>query len=217
MKFGTIFHQQNVYLKLLMLLMGVVLSAVVHFNYFLLIFGLTVLYMIPGYRIFAIWGKIILRLLPFLISYFLFALLVDLPFPVQINFACRIIYLLLLSLYLLKTTTLYKLVEDSGSLKHSHLLRPAFFYFVATMQFIPIFTKENTLIVQKFKSQGKITISKSVDILLESFMSAWDKIPLIEEKTKHRLSLDYQAPVLFTFPNLLLYFMITVYVLVAAL
>ncbi len=217
MKYGSIFHQQNVYLKLLLLLMGVVLSTVVHFTYFLLIFGLTILYLIPGYQIFPIWGKIILRLLPFLISYFLFALLLDLPFPIQVSFTCRIVYLLLLSLYLLKSTTLYKLVEDSGRLKDSHLLRPIFFYFVATMQFIPIFTKENTLIIQKFKSQGKITISKSVDILLESFMSAWDKIPYIENKTKHRLSIEYPTPVLFTWANLWLYVMITIYVLVAAL
>jgi hypothetical protein len=217
MKYGTIFHQQNVYLKMLLLLMGVVLSTVVHFGYFLLIFSLTVIYMIPAHHIFIVWVRIILRLLPFLISYFLFALLVDVPFPVQVNFACRIIYLLLLSLYLLKTTTLYKLVEDSGTLKNLPILRPAFFYFVATMQFIPIFSKENTFIMHKFKSQGKITISKSVDILVESFLSAWDKIPLIEEKTKHRLSMEYPPVVFFTWPNLLLYIMITLYVLVAAL
>jgi hypothetical protein len=217
MKYGTIFHQQNVYLKLLLLLMGVVLSTVVHFGYFLLIFGLTVVYLIPAHHIFVVWLKIILRLLPFLISYFLFALLVDLPFPIQVNFACRIIYLLLLSLYLLKTTTLYKLVEDSGRLKDSKMLKPVFFYFVATMQFIPIFTKENTYIIQKFKSQGKISISKSVDILLESFMSAWDKIPFIEEKTRHRLAMEYPHSTLFTWPNLLLYLMITIYVLAAAL
>jgi hypothetical protein len=216
MKYGTIFHQQNVYLKLLLLLMGVVISAVVHFGYFLLIFGITILYLIPAYRIFAIWGKIILRLLPFLISYFVFALLVDLPFPIQVNFACRIIYLLLLSLYLLKTTTLCKLVEDSHLLIHSPILRPVFFYFVATMQFIPIFTQENTLIVQRFKSQGKKSIGKSVDILVESFISSWDKIPLIEEKTKHRLAMEYPVPQFFSWSNLLLYLMITLYVLVAA-
>ncbi|HNX00260.1 MAG TPA: hypothetical protein PLE74_00055 [Candidatus Cloacimonadota bacterium] len=217
MRFGTIFHQQNVYLKIILLLLGVVLSTVVHFASFLLMFGLTILYLIPGYRIFFMWGKIILRILPFLISYFIFAMLVDVPFPVQLNFACRVLYLLLLSLYLLKTTTLYKLVEDSGSLKHSKFFRPMLYFFVATMQFIPIFTKENTHIIQKFKSGGKISLSKSVDILVESFMCAWDKIPLIEEKTRHRLEMEYPHPILFTWSNLFLYFMITLYILTAAL
>lgn len=217
MRYGTVFHQQNVYLKMLLLLLGVIVSTMVHFDYFLLIFGITILYLTPGYRIFRIWSRIILRMLPFLISYFLFAMLVDVSFPIQVNFAARVLYLLLLSLYLLKTTTLYKLVEDSGFLKHSRFFRPVLYFFVATMQFIPIFSKENLQIVHKFRNAGRITLSKSVDILVESFMCAWEKILLIEEKTSHRLVMEYPKPVLFTWSNLYLYVMITLYVVIAAL
>jgi hypothetical protein len=201
---------------MLLLLLGVLNSTLIRFPVFLVVFGITILYMMPGYRIFRVWLDVILRLLPFFISYFLFGLLVDLPFPIQLNFACRMLFLLLLSLYLLKTTTLNQFLADSGKWRQKAVFRPLFFYLVSTLQFLPVFGKENKEMICQVKQKGKLSIAASVDVLVQSFVNTWDKVPVIEEKTRHRLQQEFDRHPFFTYANLMLYLLITVYILAAA-
>ncbi len=135
----NIFTRQNSILKLLFSLILVLITSMFSFDKFLIVFAFTLMYMIVSPTIYIHWLKTLVKLVPFFISLFILGILFRFPFPDQCYLSARIIHILLISIYIVETSSIgsfisWKTDHDSGfwfKLK---------FLLAATVYFIPILT-----------------------------------------------------------------------------
>jgi len=135
----NILSRQNPILKIFISLILVIISSISNFESFLIIFGFTFLYFLVSLKIYIIWLKTLLKITPFFISIFMFGIIFQISFVDQCFLSLRIIYLLLISVYLTETTTIDSIVSGNAN-KNSNFLLKLKFFIAATVHFIPILT-----------------------------------------------------------------------------
>ena len=133
------FARQNVLLKFFFALILIVFSAILSFSNLLIAFSILIASFLFKSYILQKWSQVLIRLFPFFISFFIFGIIFQIPFTIQAILALRIIYVLLLSVYLISTTPLEALLADTSSWRKTVFIEELRFFLLATFQFIPMF------------------------------------------------------------------------------
>ena len=201
---NSFFSKQSTFLKLLFILFGITISTLVNFKLFLIIFSLTLLYLIITPKIYLIWLKTLLKLIPFFISYFFFGIIFRIPFDLQGIVVTRIIFILLLSVYLVSTSSIETFLIDSTKLSRSKLLNDLRFFLVATIYFIPVF-------IDKFKI-ASFKKTNIIDIISASLNQSIKEIKSIEIRTMEKIkNAEIKQHTFEIFPNFYLIFIFLIY------
>lgn len=168
----NIFILQNPILKVFISLILVIISTIISFDKFLMFFAFTFLYMIASPIIYIYWLKTLINLIPFFISLFIFGIIFQVPFPDQCYLSAHIIYLLLISVYLVETSPIDSFIPHRKS-RNSGFWFKFKFLLAATIHFIPILTT-------KFKDNRK-THKNIIDIIVLSMGDCLNEIHDVEE------------------------------------
>ena len=200
------FEQQNTFLKTFIIFIGIVISASVGFYNLLIIFIFTLLYVIISPYIYFRWLKTILILLPFYISFFIFGIIFNIPFNQHSYVAVKITYIILLSVYLVSTTSIEAFLTDSATLSKNIYLNKFRFFLVATIYFIPILIEQFETVKKKHKNIFNVihrAVSQSMDEIKRVEMEALKKLENSSIRRKFAI-----LPNLYVLLLLLLYFMV---------
>jgi len=121
-----IWCKQNLFLKLLFSLISAVFIAKQN-SFFIF---LMLVYFMPSPKIYWQFFKTVPKFLPFFITYFLMGILLDLRFDLQIIFCSKVLFFLLLSSYMTKTSGLKEFIGDL------YFVRKRLLFIVTTMKFV---------------------------------------------------------------------------------
>jgi len=180
----NILSMQNPILKTLVCLILVIISSILNIDSFIIIFGFTLFYFLVSPKIYLIWLKTLLKIIPFFISIFIFGIIFNASFPNQCFLITRIIFLLLISVYLTETTTIDSIISSKTN-QNSKLWWKLKFFLAATIHFIPILTDKfkhnfisnknliNTIVVSMEEClinihEVELTVTKKIHLKLES-------------------------------------------------
>jgi len=145
----TIFQQQNLLLKIFATILALLITTLLELNNFCLLWLITLAYLCLDFRLFAVWLKLISKLLPLFSSLLLVAILLPVELSQQIVLIAKISYLLLLSIYITKTSRLSDLVYYR---KLDRRLDTFIDFVLITLNFIPIFYLKFSEIYQQRKN-----------------------------------------------------------------
>ncbi len=205
LQINSFFSKQSTFLKLLFILFGITISFLINFQLFLIIFFLTLLYLIITPKIYLIWLKTLLKLVPFFISYFIFGIIFRIPFDLQSIVVMRIIFILLLSVYLVSTSSVETFLIDSTKLSRSKFLNDLRFFLVATIYFIPVF-------IDQFKI-ASFKKTKIIYIISASLNQSIKEIKAIEIRTLEKIkNTEIKQHKFDIFPNLYLIYICCIYI-----
>jgi len=151
----NILSLQNPILKIFISIILIIISSIINFDKFLIIFGSTFLYMIIAPIIYFTWLKALIKVIPFFISLFIFGIFFRIPFPDQCFLTVRIIHLLLISAYLVETISIDSIISRKAYFNSGFWLKFKFFL-AATIHFIPMLT--NKFIDNKAKHKNIIDL-----------------------------------------------------------
>ncbi len=177
----NILSRQNPILKVFISLFLVLISSYLSFDKFLIVFAFTFLYMIVSPKIYKNWLKTLIRIIPFFISLYILGIFFRIPFPDQCYLSARITHLLLISVYLVETTSIDLFV--SGKTGHnSKFWFKLKFFMVATIHFVPI-------LIAKFKDNRKKHTNIS-DIIVLSMEDCINEIHQVEETVINKVGIS---------------------------
>ncbi|HHE39054.1 MAG TPA: hypothetical protein ENL20_10855 [Candidatus Cloacimonetes bacterium] len=196
------FQKQNSILKIIVVLFGLLISTTVQIKLFLLIFFLTLVYLIISPAVIFVWLKTILKLLPFLFSFFLLGIIFNIPFDEQILVVLRILFILLLSVFLASTNSIESILACFPMRKANSNF---FFFLVATISFVPIFIKYYQ--IEKKKDKNILRIIEN------AFFSSFRKINEVEISSKERINTPIPKQDFWNIPNFSLLLLIAGYVI----
>ena len=176
----TIFQQQNIVLKIVALVLALLITAFLELNNFYLLFGITLFYLCLDLRLYRDWLKLILKLLPFFSSLLFISILLPIDLPQQIILILKISYLLLLSVYITKTSEL----ADLLLYRQKNQLAANFIDFlIITLNFIPIFYNKFSEIYQQRQNLAE-TFSLAVSQTYEQRDLVLEKSELLRQREK---------------------------------
>ncbi|MFO7896818.1 MAG: hypothetical protein R6U84_07795 [Candidatus Cloacimonadales bacterium] len=176
----TILQQQNIVLKIVALVLALLITAFLELNNFYLLFGITLFYLCLDLRLYRDWLKLILKLLPFFSSLLFISILLPIDLPQQIILILKISYLLLLSVYITKTSEL----ADLLLYRQKNQLAANFIDFlIITLNFIPIFYKKFSEIYQQRQNLAE-TFSLAVSQTYEQRDLVLEKSELLRQREK---------------------------------
>ena len=166
----------------------------------------TIFYLLLAPFIFSFWFKIILKLLPFFISYFLLGIIFNIAFSVQILFSVKLSFFLLLGSYFVQTTSIDDFVQNSDFIRKYGIFYRSFLFLLLTVNFIPLFFSE----YEKF---GKKSNNISV-IISEALENTVSRIKEVESESIGQMEKKQIRKASFwNLPNLYLSFISLIYIL----
>ena len=192
----SFFQRQNSFLKLLLILFGLIISVLISFPRFLIMFGITFFYLIISPNIYLDWFKIFLKMIPFFVSYFIFGMIFNVSFITQSFVSIRIMFLLLLSVYLISTTSMEGFLSNSTRISKNGIFSDITFFIVATVYFIPIFSEQYKIAAQKSRNVFQI--------LPDAFAMSFQKINHVEKTVSEKLKEGNVKSRFYVLPNLYL-------------
>lgn len=211
----SLFVKQNSLLKFAFVFLAIILVFLSRISIliFLIIFNLFLF--LPDFVVIKKYFKTLSRLSFFWIAYLISGLIMDINFLVQINFLIRFLLMLQLSVYIQSSFTINSVLQDFKFFRNNFLFQSIILFL---MYFNTIFASLST----QFKSFKYKDLS-----LKEKFsLSVIDRIMLLlKEVFDNSLELKKAMPVIdfeniqnvetgfFTYPNLYLFYIITIYVL----
>ena len=200
---ADILFEQNCILKFFAVICGTVVSLTIQSTILIIIFGTTLLYFLVYPRLYFIWLKTLLILVPFFISIVFLGILFKTPFPSQILLLVRISFILLLSVYLSHTSSLEEILSQFSNLKRNTFIFSILHFFVSTFTFIPLILFEIN-----FEAKNSKNI---ISIIVNSFNSSLKKINEVEDISHEKIHTTHSQKPFWNFPNLYLMLLITVY------
>ncbi len=221
--FNSPFQHQNTLFKVLVVILGLYITVFFRWQYFLAVFVVTLLWLTANIKIIGKYLKILIRISPFITSYIILGILFAVSFREQMIFVGRICLLVLFSVFLLKTTTIEKVLSDTFHLRKWKVVNSFIFYCLATCLFADLFFSE-------IKSTGRKIrkIEDVVNVIVESFSQVYRQSEEIEKKVAFMTSADYQSLDDETVPeqraekafinsaNVYLTFLLTLYIIIIA-
>ncbi len=187
------YKEQNVYLKIISIILGIYIITALDSNVFLLYLGISLVYFIPQKQIYKYWFVVLLKLLPFFSSILFLAILFKLDFIAQIYLIVKISNLILLSVYLIRTSSIDDLIFIAGKSNKAESLAK---YVVLTINFIPFFYQNFVRIYKKEKNLIE-TFAKAVH---ETYIKKDQVIELTIQSFKNKKKMNS----FWNFPNSLL-------------
>lgn len=177
----NILSLQNAILKIFVSIVLIIISSIISFDKFFIIFGFTFVYMFISPIIYLVWLKTLLRITPFFISLFIFGILFQIPFPDQCFLSMRIIYLLLVSVYLTETTSIDSIISGKVNFNYGFWLKFKFLL-AATIHFIP-------MLANKFKD-NKFKHKNIIDLMVKSMEDCFKDVHDVEVTTMDRIIIN---------------------------
>jgi len=166
----------------------------------------TIFYLLLAPFIFSFWFKIILKLLPFFISYFLLGIIFNIAFSVPILFSVKLSFFLLLGSYFVQTTSIDDFVQNSDFIRKYGIFYRSALFLLLTVNFIPLFFSE----YEKF---GKKSNNISV-IISEALENTVSRIKEVESESIGQMEKKQIRKASFwNLPNLYLSFISLIYIL----
>ena len=202
----TFFERQNIFLKLILIILGIILSAAIDINLLIFLYFITAIYLMINPEIFKTWFFTFFKLLPFFISYYILGMIFKMDFIQQNFITLRILLIILLSVYALNSTTTKKIIADSANLLDKQAFRNIIFYFLLCFKFIKLLVKQFKL-NKKEQTNLKIIIKKTLNSSLEKMQKTYNQA--IADLENKELKAEF-----WNLPNLTLLLLITVYILV---
>lgn len=181
----NILSKQNPFYKVLISIALVIISSLVGFHKFLLIFGITFIYLCVYPAIYIIWLQTILKIIPFFISLFILGIIFQISFISQCFLSVRILYLLLISVYLTETSSLDSFIT-SGEMQPSRIRWKFMFFLAATVHFIP-------MLINKFKKNIKVS-RNLINIINSSLEECLLEINDVETTVIEKMQNDHIVP-----------------------
>lgn len=201
----SFFQKQNSFLKLLLILFGLIISVSISFPGFLIMFGITFLYLIIYPNIYLDWFKIFLKIIPFFVSYFIFGMIFNVSFIFQSFVSIRIMFMLLLSVYLISTTSMEGFLSNSTWISKNRIFSEIAFFIVATVYFIPILSGQYKIAAQKSRNLFQI--------ISDAFTMSFQKINQVEKTVSEKFKEGYIKSRFYILPNLYLLLLALIYLL----
>ena len=186
------YKEQNIFLKISSVILGICIITMLDFDIFLLYLFISFIFLCPQIELFKYWLSVLLKLLPFFSSILFLAILFKLDIIAQLKLIMKISALILLSVYLIKTSTTDDLISMVRENKNFETLVK---YVILTINFIPFFYNN---FVENYKIEKNIieTFSKSVH-------ETYDKKDQVVELTVKSFNKKKSASFL-NFPNAVL-------------
>jgi len=210
------FLTENTFLKILLVLSGLYIAIFLRWYYLVAIFWVTLFWLLPGWKIIVNYLHILLKILPFIISYLILGLLFSISLPEQILLIGRITLMLLFSLFLIKTTTTERLLDETWRIRQRGLAKKIFAFSLATGLFVELFLKE----IREARSKIK-RISDVVDVIIDSFHNVYAESESVDKQVEHMLSREKSSVSepdnFFSWANVYLMFLLALYTLILAL
>ena len=170
-------QQQNTFLKLLISLSGVGIALISRWEYFLAVWGITIIWLVVDINVIRQYLKILLSISPFLASYLVLGLIFRLMLQEQVIFIGRIILLLLFSVFLLKTTDRIRLLKETEQIRKWEFINDLFVFGLATGKFVRLFTVEIQINKKRIRK-----IDDLVKIIIDSFHNVYLRVGEIEKE-----------------------------------
>ena len=190
-----IFERQNIVFKLFTILVAIFFATIVDANCFFAMFLVSILYFLLETKIFLHWFNLVLKLFPFFSSLIFLTIIFRIDFYQQMLLIMRIVYILLLSVYLVKSSSIEQFIAINQSFK-SKYCRNFISYVVATISFIPHFLENFRVIYHDERN------------VVEAFVKAIAKISKLSNKiwldTCEMMDKEIVREEFWNFPNLLL-------------
>lgn len=133
---SSIFTNQNLWLKLLILILALTLGFDAKIKQLLLLSALFLLYFLVDPPIYLKLFTALKRILTFMTAYWVFASLFGTAFPIMVHFSMQIFYFLLISVYCLGTVDTQHFMLDTRQIQHFGLIQKASYVLLATALFI---------------------------------------------------------------------------------
>lgn len=204
-KFCSFLSKQHLILKIIFILLSFIFIFIANKSHFIALFFTTILLLGVCFKIYIIWLKIIVRLIPLFISLYLFVIILSVDFWIETILIGKITYLALLSAYLIQTTFMNSVAKDLHIFMKYRFFRKMFFFIIMTISFIPI-------LLDKFLEFGK---GRSIESCLESALMDSKNI---YESIKNNIDNErnyVQKYNFWTFSNLYLMFYVVIIFLLA--
>ena len=202
----SFFQRQNSFLKLLLILFGLIISVSISFAGFLIMFGFTFLYLIISPKIYLAWFKIFLKMIPFFVSYFIFGMIFNVSFIFQSFVSIRIMFMLLLSVYLIFTTSMEGFLSNSTWISKNKIFSEIAFFIVAIIYFIPILSEQYKIAALKSRNVFQI--------ISDAFTMSFQKINHVEKTVSEKLKEGNVKSKFYILPNLYLLLLASIYLLI---
>ena len=202
----SFFEQQNTFLKIFIILIGIVISASVDFHTLLIIFTFTLIYIIIHPYIYLRWLKTIMILLPFYISFFIFGIIFEIPFNLHSYIAIKITYILLLSVFLVSTISLEAFLTDTAILSKNTYLDKFRFFLVSTICFIPILLEQFEIVR---KNQRNV-----FNILYQAILQSMNEIKRVETESLKKIKKSTRRRKFAILPNLYILLLLLMYFII---
>ena len=179
----TLYSRQSVLLKSLFVLYLLILTIFASLPQAGMLLALVVALCLPTPRLLGKWLLMLVRLAPLFIALFALGLLAVGGFPVQALLAVRIVLLLLLSVWLARTSRLEHLVAELHPLRGLPLVHDGLWYLVGTLLWLPVIAQELRQRREQARSARAIPA-----LLVDALGAAMQRMDEIEANTEAALT-----------------------------
>ncbi|PKN80274.1 MAG: hypothetical protein CVU48_02720 [Candidatus Cloacimonetes bacterium HGW-Cloacimonetes-1] len=193
------FFAQNCWLKALVFALAIAggcFASIRHLTYQTITF---LVYFLYDTRIYGRLGFAMRKLLPFFAGYWLFATLWKIEFMDMLSFSLRLIFLVLISVYIFGTFEIEQLMQDSIGLRRIRVVQRIFYYALAIWLFIQSYFQ--------IYAASDLSESKSMHNVMNKVLHAlgtnYENSPRIDAEVSAILESSYEARQTITYPNLI--------------
>ncbi len=166
---------QNFFVKCLVVFISMI-AVNLNPNFYILFAG-SLLYFLPFPKYLKFWLKSTLFLLPFFISYLILGMLFKIDFYEQIQFILKIIFLVLMSVYFIKSIDIDRILTDIKFLLKFNPIKKIMIFLIALLEITPLFY--NSFQIKKKEAKaGKIGFI--FQIFIRTFSEVFSKLDEIE-------------------------------------
>ncbi len=166
---------QNFFIKSLVVLASMI-AVNLPLNMPLLFLG-TLFYFLPFAKYLKFWLKSTLFLLPFFISYLILGMIFNTDFFEQLRFIIKIIFLVLMSVYFIKSLDVDRLLTDFKVLLRFNFIKKIMIFLIALIEITPFFYDSFQAKKEKVK---KTNLSIAFHIFIKTFSEVFSKLDEIE-------------------------------------
>ncbi len=200
---NTIFYQQNSLLKFFFAIFGAFIAIFLTIRSLIFLFIITFFYLYQDPKIIIKWLQTSLKIVPLFISIFVFGIIFEIDFFLQLTLSLRILFILFLSVYLTFSTSIENFLQDTAFVSRSILLNKFRFLGVAVINFLPIFWSE-------YKNIEKTNILNTIS---NSILNSFNKTNLVEKETIQKMN-SHSKTKFQIIPNLYLTLFIAIYAII---
>lgn len=200
-------YKQNIYFKIISILLEVLLLTIVPYRHFFFLAAIFIMYFsIFAPKILLYWVKTLLKITLLFIAIILPGLFWQGYFTKQLLLVSRIIFMVLLSVYFVKTTTIKNFIIDSQGLLKRSWGRKLVYFLVSLSLFMKNINQKIYRLRQNYK---RINLDKVFDIFSLDNETLENTELIINQKIRITGKRQF-----FSYPNLSLLFLDTITILV---